>query len=247
MLLTQLTYLHTTTVIPSYATTRVCYLTPNMEHPPLAPFHSLTANIVKEGLCFVIEDLWFFFLFTFPRTSLISRVIFLLIFIIHFPITCNNRFWVCNIAISNTGQSLGRREECGVWVASTYWLSWTWLPICNNRLDSKYQVPTKSQLNTDNLKVGRCLRNADRVGWDFHLPWENGSVTTTSSKTSTAYVNTNLFPMVLAASVFGMNVFHWPAIHSNRYWPTVLASFSHLPCFLNSQVSSYQWFLLTLL
>lgn len=181
MLLTQLTYLHTTTVIPSYATTRVCYLTPNMEHPPLAPLHSLTANIVKEGLCFVVEDLWFFFLFTFPRTSLISRVIFLLIFIIHFPITCNNRFWVCNIAISNTGQSLGRRGEYGVWVAST------------------------------------------------------------------AYVNTNLFPMVLAASVFGMSVFHWPAIHSNGYWPTVLASFSHLPCFLNSQVSSYQWFLLTLL
>lgn len=69
----------------------VCYLTPN-KHPPLAPLHSLTANIVKEGLCFVIEDLWFFFLFTFTSTSLISRVIFLLIFINDFPITCNNRF-----------------------------------------------------------------------------------------------------------------------------------------------------------
>jgi hypothetical protein len=42
-------------------------------------------------------------LFTLSCTSLISRVIFLLTVMVHFSITCNNRFWVCNIATSNKG------------------------------------------------------------------------------------------------------------------------------------------------
>ena len=50
----------------------------------------------------------------------------------------------------------------------------------------------------------------------------------------------NLFATLLAASVFGTEVFPWLVIHSNTYWPISPASFpSCLPYFFDPLVSSY--------
>ena len=81
------------------------------------------------------------------------------------------------------------------------------------------------QSRADHVKLGRYLRNVDRMGLDFCMVRNCGSAATMQTHLSPVHYR-NLLSNVLTASVFVTGVNNCLPIYLNRCWPTPLSSLS---------------------
>jgi hypothetical protein len=81
------------------------------------------------------------------------------------------------------------------------------------------------QSRTSHLKLWRYLRNVDRMGSDFCMVRQGGSVATMQTHLSAMHYG-NLLSTVLTTNVFVTGVYHCLPQQSNRCWPTPTSTFS---------------------